>query len=142
MRVYGPNGTGAATAMPQGRRASSGTFKVADGEAPRAASAAPALRTIGGIDALIALQGLEDGTERRKRAVKRGRAALDELDELKIGLLAGQIDERALARLKSVTADLKAATGDRGLDTVLAEIGLRVEVELAKFAQTDRNRTK
>jgi len=32
---------------------------------------------------------VEDPLERRKRAVKRGRLALDALDELKIGLLGG-----------------------------------------------------
>jgi len=35
--------------------------------------------------------------------------------------------------LKSVTGGLAEPTGDAGLDTVLAEIELRVEVELAKI---------
>ena len=38
-----------------------------------------ALRTRGGINALIALQGVEDPVERRRRAIKRGRRALDAL---------------------------------------------------------------
>jgi flagellar basal body rod protein FlgG len=37
-----------------------------------------------------------------------------------------------LLRLKTAVAELKAPSGDTGLDTVLAEIDLRVEVELAK----------
>ena len=41
---------------------------------------------VGGIDALIALQGVEDQAERRRRSVKSGRNALDLLDELKVGL--------------------------------------------------------
>ena len=41
------------------------------------------LRTLGGIDALIALQGIGMRVERRRRAVKHGRRALDALDELK-----------------------------------------------------------
>jgi hypothetical protein len=95
-------------------------------------SATAAVRTIGGIDALIALQGVEDPTERRRRAVKHGRRALDALDELKLGLLAGTLDRATMLRLKSVTADLKDSSGDDKLDGVLAEIDLRVEVELAK----------
>jgi Class II flagellar assembly regulator len=114
------------------RRTPSGTFSVSQADAPHAQSAALALRTVGGIDALIALQGVEDPVERRRRAVKHGRPALDALDELKLGLLAGSLDHATMLRLKSVTADLKDGSGDDKLDRVLAEIDLRVEVELAK----------
>jgi len=38
---------------------------------------------VSGIDTLIALQDIEDPTERRRRAVKHGRQAPDALDELK-----------------------------------------------------------
>jgi hypothetical protein len=87
---------------------------------------------VGGIDALMALQGIEDPAERRRRAVKGGRTALDVLDELKLGLLGGALDQSTLLRLKSAATDLKGPSGDPGLDGVLAEIDLRVEVELAK----------
>lgn len=90
------------------------------------------MRTLGGIDALIALQGVEDPTERRRRAVKYGRRALDALDELKLGLLAGTLDQATMLRLKSVAGDLHEPTGDARLDQVMAEIDLRVSVELAK----------
>jgi Class II flagellar assembly regulator len=36
-------------------------------------------------------------------------------------------------RLKSATADLRDACGDDRLDSVLAEIELRLEVEIAKM---------
>ncbi|MEA2991006.1 MAG: hypothetical protein QOG83_3717, partial [Alphaproteobacteria bacterium] len=84
------------------------------------------------IDALIALQGVESPTERRKQAVKRGRLALDALDELKIGLLGGTLAPATLTKLRSATAFLKDSSGEAGLDAVLAEIDLRVEVEIAK----------
>jgi Class II flagellar assembly regulator len=132
MRVYGPNGTGLATAPTVARRASGGTFTVTEGTDAQPQTAAVALRTLGGIDALIALQGVEDPTERRRRVVKHGRRALDALDELKLGLLAGTLDQATMLRLKSVAADLKEGSGDERLDSVLAEIDLRVEVELAK----------
>ncbi len=107
-------------------------FSLAEPDAPHAQSAAVALRTLGGIDALIALQGVEDPVERRRRAVKHGRRALDALDELKFGLLAGTLDQATLLRLKSAAADLSDGSGDERLDHVLAEIDLRVAVELAK----------
>lgn len=132
MRVDGPNRTALAAAPTAARRVPGGTFSLAQAEAPQAPSAAVALRTLGGIDALIALQGVEDPTERRRRAVKHGGRALDALDELKMRLLAGTLDQATMLRLKSVAADLHDNSGDDRLDQVLAEIDLRVAVELAK----------
>ena len=132
MRIHGATGTGPAAAASAPRRSPSGGFSVGEGEAARAAAAPAALRTVGGIDALIALQGIEEPGERRRRAVKRGRNALDVLDHLKLDLLSGSFDQSTIGRLKSVAADLKDGSGDFGLDHVLAEIELRVEVELAK----------
>lgn len=132
MRIYGPNGTALAAAAPAKRRAGSGTFAVGEQEQAQGSSPAASLRTVGGIDALIALQGIEDPAERRRRSVKHGRKALDALDELKLSLLGGTLDQAALLRLKSSAVDLKDPSGDPGLDVVLAEIDLRVEVELAK----------
>jgi hypothetical protein len=133
MRITGPNATALATAVPAARRTAAGGFAVAAEEAPRGSAPAASLRTVGGIDALVALQGLEDSTERRRRAAARGRVALDALDALKVGLLSGSLDPSALLRLRAATVDLTEASGDHNLDRVLAEIELRVEVEIAKL---------
>ncbi|HXX03725.1 MAG TPA: flagellar assembly protein FliX [Xanthobacteraceae bacterium] len=134
MRVQGPNGTAIASpsAPAAVRQPPSGTFAVSESGTAPAQTPAVALRTLGGIDALIALQGIEDPVERRGRAVKHGRRALDALDELKLGLLSGSLDQATLLRLKSVAADLQGSSGDERLDQVLDEIDLRVAVELAK----------
>src|ERR1700691_6181902 len=132
MRVSGPNRTALATAPNVARRAPGGTFSLSEGGPSQAPSAAVALRTLGGIDALIALQGVEDPMERRRRAVKNGCRALDALDELKLGLLAGTLDQATMLRLKAVATDLHDASGDDRLGQVLAELDLRVAVELAK----------
>jgi hypothetical protein len=134
MRILAPNGTAMAAAAPAARRASPSGFAVGEESAPRSAGAAGGLRTVGGIDALIALQGVEDPLERRNRAVKRGRLALDALDELKIGLLGGAFSSATLTRLQSAATHLKQGSGRPDLDAVLAEIELRVEVEIAKMA--------
>jgi hypothetical protein len=132
MRVNGPNGTVLTSTPTVARRPAGGTFSLAESNAPQAQSPALALRTLGGIDALIALQGIEDPLERRRRAVKHGKRALDALDEVKLGLLAGTLDQGTLLRLKAVATDLKDGSGDERLDQVLSEIDLRVAVELAK----------
>ena len=133
MRIQGTSAPATPAASSGTRRSGSGTFSLDSANATRPASATSGMRVIGGIDALLALQGVEEPGERRKKAVRRGRTALDALDALKLGLLSGTLDTAALARLKSVTSGLAEPTGDAGLDTVLAEIELRVEVELAKI---------
>jgi hypothetical protein len=97
-----------------------------------AVAAAGSLRAVSTVDALIALQGVETPTERKKRAVAKGRKALDVLDTLKLSLLDGSVDGSTLARLKVAAEGLSEQTGDPGLDSVLGEIDLRVAVELAK----------
>ena len=133
MRIQGTSAAASPAASPAARRAASGTFSLGGESTVRGATATAGMRNIGGIDALLALQGVEEPGERRRKAVKRGRTALDALDALKLGLLSGTLDTAALARLKSVVAGLAESTGDPGLDTVLAEIELRVGVELAKI---------
>jgi Class II flagellar assembly regulator len=132
MRIYGPNGTALAAAPTAARRAAGGSFKVSDQEAPRNSTSAGSLRAISTLDALIALQGVEDPTERKKRAVAKGRNALDVLDSLKLGLIDGSVDQSTVARLKVAAEGLSDTSGDTGLDGVLGEIDLRVAVELAK----------
>jgi Class II flagellar assembly regulator len=132
MRIYGPNGTALASAPATARRSSAGSFTVSEEETPRNTAAAGNLRAVSTVDALIALQGVEDSTERKKRAVVRGRKALDVLDALKLAVLDGSVEPSTLARLKVAAEGLNEETGDPGLDTVLGEIDLRVAVELAK----------
>jgi len=134
MRIAGPNATARAASASGGpRRTSSGGFSVGESETTKQTTAAAALRTVGGIDALLALQGEEGPAERRRRAARRGTVALDALDELKVGVLSGDLGPATLNRLKAATAGLREQSGDVGLDAVLAEIELRVEVEIAKI---------
>jgi hypothetical protein len=134
MRIYGSNAAGQVANASAPRRAASGGFSVDEGEAPQSALPAASLRTIGGIDALLALQGQDDPAERKRRAVKRGRTALDVLDELKLEVLGGTPGPSTLQRLKAATAELSDSSGDQRLDSVLAEIELRLEVEIAKMS--------
>ena len=134
MRIAGPNVTArVSNASNTAKRSSSGGFSISEQEESRASAPAASLRTIGGIDTLIALQGEDEIGEQRKRAVRRGRNALDMLDGLKAELLGGDIGPSTLARLKSAATELRDASGDPGLDGVMAEIDLRLQVEIAKM---------
>lgn len=136
MRILGPNGTTLGSQNNGVRRSSSGGFSLPDTASAAETRATAAPKAAAGIDALLALQGIEDDpVERRKRSVQRGKRALDVLDALKIGLLSGNFDGGTVGRLRDAAANLKSSSGDPGLDAVLAEIELRVEVELAKAGQ-------
>jgi hypothetical protein len=134
MRINATNAAAMAVSPPALRRAGTDAFAVSEDTAARPLDASAGLRTVGGIEALMALQGIEDPLERRRYAVKRGRVALDALDELKIGLLGGALPLAILTKLQAAAAYLKQqGSGDSRLDSVLDEIELRVEVEIAKI---------
>jgi hypothetical protein len=133
MRIFGPNGTSLTTSSGSTRRTSAGTFTLPDLGTLQETRAPLAPKQTANIDALLAMQGIEeDPVERRKRSAKRGKRALDVLDELKLGLLSGNLNPTMVSRLRDAAAGLKESSGDPGLDAVLSEIELRVEVELAK----------
>jgi hypothetical protein len=136
MRIYGPNGTTLGSSTANTKRTSSSSFALPEETASASeARAMSAPKPAANIDALLAMQGVEDPTERRKRSVQRGKGALDVLDELKLSLLSGNFNTTTVSRLRDAAANLKSSSGDPGLDAVLSEIELRVEVELAKAGQ-------
>lgn len=137
MKIEAKATAGRAAAAPGMRRGAGGdAFQVAPEAAARPATAAATMRAVGGIDALLVLQAFDDPAERRRRAVRSGRVTLDTLDEIKVALLSGTLTPATLRRLKAAAAGLAEASGDGGLDAVLAAIALRAEVELAKLAPT------
>lgn len=112
------------------------SFAVSGGGAAHGAAAtarAGVTAGVGSLDALLALQQLEGPLERRKRSVRRAGRILDELDGMKLALLAeGPDTPDALARLQTAVRDERARTDDAGLEAVLDEVELRAAVELAK----------
>lgn len=136
MRITGSNAAALSATPTAARRAGAGgTFSLSGFEPASTPGQATALRSVAGLDSLLALQGVEDPTEKKKRALARGRTALDVLDELKLGMIGGALDTSTIARLKVAAEGLTDGSGDAGLDGVMAEIDLRVAVELAKVAR-------
>ena len=134
MRIYGPNGTTLGSPASQ-HAANQFDRLLAAGNAGGARGDALGRSPQGRRQHRCAARAAGrrgDPTERRKRSVARGRGALDVLDDLKIGLLSGNLDASTVNRLRDAAANLKSSSGDPGLDSVLSEIELRVEVELAK----------
>ena len=133
MKVTGPSGPSA----PQGSRPARGNGGFSLPQAGAAgsthAAAATAAPTGGGdVSALMALQGVEDVMERRRRAVRRGSGILDRLEELKLALLSGEAGEGSLEKLARTLREERPQDADAGLNGLLDQIDLRAAVELAK----------
>src|SRR5258708_4317281 len=119
MRIYGPNGTNLGSPASNIRRTSSTGFALPDAASAPETRAAIAPKAAANIDALLAMQGIEeDPVERRRRSVQRGKGALDVLDDLKIRLLSGNFDTATVSRLRDAAANLKSTSGDPGLGPV------------------------
>ncbi len=104
------------------------------GEAEGSASVGQSA-TINAVDALWMLQQVPDATAGRQKAVAQGEDLLDELDEIRIGLLTGSLPLATLERLAARVEAKRHRVDDPGLIQILDEIELRAAVELAKLGR-------
>jgi hypothetical protein len=118
--------------------ASSG-FSLSLGESPGESAGTRATPMLAGLDAMLALQSVDDALSKRRRALRRGRALLDDLEKLKLSLLEGRVGAADKARLAGLVADQRDGVDDPVLDSILGEIDVRAAVELAKL---ERRATK
>lgn len=142
MKVSGTNGVGA-TGGPGRARPAGGEgqgFRLPAAEAaaaPAQVARATSLSGVMSVDALLALQDVGGPTERKRRAVNRAGRLLDVLDDVKIGLLSGEISGDDLGRLQQAIRDQRDQTDDPKLEAVLDEIETRAAVELAKLERAN-----
>ncbi|MBW8813886.1 MAG: flagellar assembly protein FliX [Caulobacterales bacterium] len=142
MKVTGTGGMTPAAGPKAARSgASEGGFRIAGGAGPTAAAPAASVSGVAGVmgvEALLALQDVESPTERRRRSVRRASRLLDELDDIKIALLGGELSQAQLERLGRTIREQRAATEDPKLEGLLDEIETRAAVELAKLEMASR----
>ena len=79
MRIYGPNGPAAPSAAPATRRSANSPFALPQDQAQPTPAGSAGVRTVGGIDALIALQGIESavGAARSSAAPPRSTRSMN-----------------------------------------------------------------
>jgi Class II flagellar assembly regulator len=116
------------------RSAGGGGFFVADDAATARAAGAQPMAATAGIEALLALQAVEDPLFAKRKAVKRGNALLDALESIKADLLLGQVSEGRLNQLMALIGQARERNLPE-LDGLLDDIELRARVELAKFGR-------
>lgn len=121
-------GTGFASAL-------SGAGGNEDDQADCVSSLAGGVAGLSGLDALLALQSVDTATDKPDDGKARQWAGsiLDELDELRMALLAGIIPRERLRQLADRLEERGRNAQDPRLKEVLADVELRARVELAKY---------
>ena len=112
-------------------RSSSSPFFVNDGSTAAESRPATAIAPATSLDALLALQAVEDPLLKKKKLVRRGTQLLDTLEDMKADLLTGRVSESRLNQLMAVLGQARDKADPR-LDSLLDDIELRARVELAK----------
>ena len=135
MKVSGPSAGDPVQNTGGARRPAANGFSPASAEEAReapAAAMAAAPSSVASLDALMALHGAFDPTERRRRAVRRAGRLLDVLDEVKLALLDGRDSAPALDRLRRAVGEARDGVDDPKLVDLLDHIDTRAAVELAR----------
>jgi hypothetical protein len=135
MKVNGSGGIASQTPSRGARAPAAPGFSTSVQSARPGVSAGPTAGVAGlsSVDALLALQTVDDPLERRRRAMGRAGRILDTLDEVKLAMLeGGNGSAAALMRLRQAVREQREGTNETALEGVLDEIETRAAVELAK----------
>lgn len=134
MRIENTARSNSVAARSGAGRSNAGGFFIPDEAASSKVATAQPVHQSAGIDALLALQAVEDPLFARRKAVKRGNALLDALEAIKADLLLGQVSEGRLNQLMALIGQARERNLP-DLDPLLDDIELRARVELAKFGR-------
>jgi len=136
MKIEGPKQTGAASKSKKSSKTSgTGSFSDFIASGPKESAATSATQSIASVDALLAIQGAEDPTERASRGRMRERAmsVLEELDKIRLAMLGGNLTIGHMVDIADVVASHRERVNDPKLTAIMDEIDLRAQVELAKM---------
>lgn len=90
---------------------------------------------VGSVEALVALQQVPDATRQAKPPEqKHAEDLLNRLDQIRLGLLRGDLSPIDLQALVLSLAERRREGGDPRLIAIVDEIELRARVELAKLS--------
>ena len=86
-------------------------------------------------NAIFATQMVDSDEEKEiaKHLIKRGNSLLEKMEEIRDGLLIGEISKDKLIEISRFVKDRRFETQDERLKDIIDEIELRIEVELAKL---------
>lgn len=98
---------------------------------------AQATSNVGAVGQILAVQQAADATDHRSRGLlmNHGNDLLDRLEQLRMSVLTGAISKDKLQELARTMRERKMQSDDPRLNDLVAEIELRVEVEIAKLTR-------
>jgi len=144
MKIDGPGSSQKSGGTKKKDKVSSGSGSFGDMVTGKSAQAAPPTgpQTVAKVDALLAVQGAESPTERaaRRRMHARADKILDELEQIRTGLLLGTLTIGDVIDVADVVAAHREKIMDPRLSAVLDEVDLRAQVEIAKLRASMDNR--
>lgn len=139
MKISGPSGPSKAGDVKKSGKTGSSSgvsfgsmIETSESEAPAHASATG---VIAGIDSLLAAQETDDPAHRaaKKRMRERGESVLKQLDKIRLGMLTGTLSVGNLLDVADVVASHRERINDPQLSSLLDEIDLRAQIEIAKM---------
>lgn len=137
MKIEGPNRTNKTSGTGKSGKAGEvdGSFEDFVAMGATKTSAATPTKSIAMVDALLAVQGAEDPTARaaRRRMTARADNLLDGLEKIRTNLLAGTLTLGHCIDIADVVASHREKITDPALSSLLDEIDLRAQVEIAKM---------
>jgi len=93
--------------------------------------------SLDGVDALLAMQEVGDGTDEksRRQAASYGEDLLTRLNAIQDALLTGAIPKESLMEMAKKLRAGRVKIQEPRINSILDEIELRVEVEIAKYTR-------
>ncbi len=141
MKITATNRLSTSSIGQGGRQPPGGAFSVPGADEAAAAASttrATAASSLSSLEALIALQQVDEPLSRRRRAVARAGRLLDGLDQVKLAMLEGDPAPEPLRRLAIAVREQRVSADDPGLQALLDQIETRALVELAKLEVANR----
>jgi len=140
MKISGPDKTGKTsgtkkTSGTQGTGSTEFSGLLGGVEEATETAHASAAGAIARLDSLLAAQGAEDPAARatRGRMKKRADSVLRGLDKIRMGMLTGNVSVGNLIDIADVVASHRERIQDPQLASILDEIDLRAQIEIAKM---------
>ena len=95
------------------------------------------VQNVGNVDAVFAVQEVTDSLDGRSRGLlcQYGEDVLEDLDDLRIGLIEGAVSKDRLTSLARKLREKRQQSDDVELNSIIDEIELRAEVEVAKLTR-------
>ena len=91
---------------------------------------------ISSVDAVVALQEITGDNTDERGAKNRANLILDKLEDIRMGLLMGQIPKSNLEELSKILILARENSIDSNLLEIIEDIELRAKIELAKLEMT------